>query len=437
MFQPLIKGKTPQQVSSATQIEVPNPQANDDLRISINSMQEKLNIVEDQIEENAERNNKHITTMKKEMEKFREDQQRVEKREKELDKRVDTLEKQVPSVPGRTVSHGGTIGPGADLSSLRTQLREIEDGQAKLKTDLEKKISELPKTTAGGDTISPAIAALNQKFIEVEVSVDALRGEVDADRNRAENVRQDHSSKFRSIREELKSLKVKPKKKEAVKVIVSQDVNPPSDEDEIEPVGPLLEPTKKLNDLTARLAKLEKESVKAPAQIGQTELMRELEMLSEENQRLWRSMTKFEEQLKAIALASNDDNSGESKPIPNHPTAPGALAAAINQLQTQITAGMPNEDLDERLRRIEREFVDRTERGTDRLWRHLSNLEEQMTRRHGETDDRLSVLETRPPSSGDSGLESETPQSNEETKLEPKSEPAKPQNPKTPYACSD
>lgn len=54
---------------------------------------------------------------------------------------------------------------------------------------------------------------------------------------------------------------------------------------------------------------------------------------------------------------------------------------------------MGNEDLEERLRRIEKEFCDRTERGTDRLWRHLSNLEEQMTRRHGETDDRLSILE--------------------------------------------
>ena len=423
----------PAPTSSATQVDVPNTSENSDLRITINSLQEKLNIVEDQIEENDQRVSKNVTSMKKEMEKFRDDQQRLEKREKELDKRVDTLEKQVPSVPGRTVSHGGGASAplSADVSAFRNQLREIEDAQVKLKNDLEKKIADLPKQALTGDsTISPAIAALNQKFIEVEVQVDALRGEVDADRNRAENVRQDHSSKFRSIREELKSLKVKPKKKEAIKVIVSQDVNPVEDDDadEIEPVGPLLEPTKKLNDLTMRLAKLEKESAKTPAQIGQTELMRELEMLSEENQRLWRSMTKFEEQLKAIALASNDESESK-KPVANHPTAPGALAAAINQLQTQITAGMPNEDLDERLRRIEREFVDRTERGTDRLWRHLSNLEEQMTRRHGETDDRLSVLESRP-TSGDSGLESETPQSNEESKeqIEPKSEPVQSKN---------
>ena len=431
-------GKTPVPVSSATQIEVPNTTANNDLRITINSIQEKLNIVEDQIDENDERLSKNVVSMKKEMEKFREDQTRVEKREKELDKRVDTLEKQVPTVPGRTVSHGSaSVGAGGDTGTMRAQIRELESAQVRFKEELEKKIADWPKATtvAGESTISPAIAALNQKFIEVEVAVDALRTEVDTDRNRAENVRQDHTSKIRSIREELKSLKVKPKKKEAIKVIVSQDVNPVDDDDDsLEPVGPLLEPTKKLNDLTARLVKLEKESTKAPAQIGQTELMRELEMLSEENQRLWRSMTKFEEQLKAIALASHDDTDGNgAKPVQNHPTAPGALAAAINQLQTQITSGMPNEDLDERLRRIEREFVDRTERGTDRLWRHLSNLEEQMTRRHGETDDRLSVLETRPaPSPGDSGLESETPQSNEESKAEPETKPSPPVTVKAP-----
>ena len=52
-------------------------------------------------------------------------------------------------------------------------------------------------------------------------------------------------------------------------------------------------------------------------------------------------------------------------------------------------------------------------RGTDRLWRHLSNLEEQMTRRHGR---RMIDLCSRKSASGfgDSGLESEAPVSNEE-----------------------
>ena len=216
-----------------------------------------------------------------------------------------------------------------------------------MKEHFEKRFDDLPKATQVKVAIRPfrSVAALNQKFIEVEVAVDSLRGELDAERNRAENVRSDHGAKFRSIREELKSLKVKPKKKADISVIVSQDVNPPDqdekdDDDEIKPVGPLLEPTKKINDLATRLMKLEKETAKQPVSMGQTEFMRD-EMLSEENQRLWRSMTKFEEQLKAIVAES--DSSGGKKKVANHPTAPGALAAAINQLQTQITSGLPNE----------------------------------------------------------------------------------------------
>ncbi|CBY40861.1 unnamed protein product, partial [Oikopleura dioica] len=45
---------------------------------------------------------------------------------------------------------------------------------------------------------------------------------------------------------------------------------------------------------------------------------------------------------------------------------------------------------------IERELSEKTDRGSDRLWRHLSNLEEQITRRHGENDERLSKLEAIP-----------------------------------------
>ena len=50
-------------------------------------------------------------------------------------------------------------------------------------------------------------------------------------------------------------------------------------------------------------------------------------------------------------------------------------------------------------------MAEKSDRGTDRIWRHLSNLEEQMTRRHGETDERITLIESQTKS--DSGLDSD------------------------------
>ena len=69
-----------------------------------------------------------------------------------------------------------------------------------------------------------------------------------------------------------------------------------------------------------KIAKLEQKGVlnNAPS-LGQTEFMRELEILSDENQRLWRSMTKLEETLKNVT--------GQLKEVEatDDPSVPGAL----------------------------------------------------------------------------------------------------------------
>ena len=57
--------------------------------------------------------------------------------------------------------------------------------------------------------ISPALSALNEKFLRLESELSGLRTEVESDQNRFENVRQDNSNRFRSIREELKALSMK------------------------------------------------------------------------------------------------------------------------------------------------------------------------------------------------------------------------------------
>ena len=64
-------------------------------------------------------------------------------------------------------------------------------------------------STPSTNQITPALSALNEKFLRLEAELSGLRTEVESDQNRFENVRQDNSNKFRSIREELKSLSIK------------------------------------------------------------------------------------------------------------------------------------------------------------------------------------------------------------------------------------
>ena len=69
-----------------------------------------------------------------------------------------------------------------------------------------------------------------------------------------------------------------------------------------------------------KIAKLEQKGIlnNAPS-LGQTEFMRELEILSDENQRLWRSMTKLEETLKNVTGQLKEVEATED------PSVPGAL----------------------------------------------------------------------------------------------------------------
>ena len=162
-------------------------------------MQEKMTILDEQIQEGDVRKNEKIGNLKSEFEKMLDDYKKTERREKELDKRVEVLEKQNASVPGRTVS----LGPNQnDLSVIRSQIRALEEENSKLKLDIEKR----PEPKLPDSTISPAVASLNDKFINLETSVDSLRTEVESDRNRFENLRHENSNKFRSIREELKKI---------------------------------------------------------------------------------------------------------------------------------------------------------------------------------------------------------------------------------------
>ena len=67
------------------------------------------------------------------------------------------------------------------------------------------------------------MAKLNENVVDLENSVAALRSEVESDRNRLENVRDESKNKIRAIREELRSLKPKNVSKSDVEVIVSTD----------------------------------------------------------------------------------------------------------------------------------------------------------------------------------------------------------------------
>ena len=96
-------------------------------------MQEKLTILDEQIQENDSRKSEKIGNLKSEFEKMLDDYKKTERHEKELDKRVETLEKQNASVPGRTVS----LGPNQnDLSVIRSQIRALEDENGKIKQNL-------------------------------------------------------------------------------------------------------------------------------------------------------------------------------------------------------------------------------------------------------------------------------------------------------------
>ena len=88
-----------------------------------------------------------------------------------------------------------------------------------------------------------------------------------------------------------------------IEVIISQD-NPQNEA--IEELRPIKDSLKKssstdadFEDIKKRLGNLEKGQT-GPT-LGQTEFMREVEILSDENQRLWRTLTSLEEQFKNVS----------------------------------------------------------------------------------------------------------------------------------------
>ena len=88
-----------------------------------------------------------------------------------------------------------------------------------------------------------------------------------------------------------------------IEVIISQD-NPQNET--IEELRPIKDSLKKssspdvdFEDIKKRLGNLEKGQT-GPT-LGQTEFMREVEILSDENQRLWRTLTSLEEQFKNVS----------------------------------------------------------------------------------------------------------------------------------------
>ena len=385
--------KKDETLPAAADITVDVPNVAEDLRITIGSLQEKSRILDEQQQEQERRLNLTNHSFQKDVESFRAELHKTAKEEKELERRISAVEKNVTTginAPGRTVS----IGPNpTDLTTLRKQLNQLEEKHDKLKTQLDNR--PVPSSV-----ISPGLAKLNENVTELENSVSALRTEVEADRNRLDNVRHESQGKIRAIRDELRSLRPKqPPPKSPVEVIVSTD-NPEHAKCNVDDDSGLVMSKTEIDAIISKIAKLEKQGVlnNTPS-IGQTEFMREVEILSDENQRLWRSLTKIEENLKNISVGQADGGSDD-------PATPGALASAINKLQTQISTGIDEDTLDGRLKRIERELADKSDRGTDRIWRHLSNLEEQMTRRHGETDERITLIESQTHSS-DSGLDSD------------------------------
>jgi len=153
------------------------------LRITIGSLQEKARILDEQQQDYEQRFGQTNQSFKKDMEQFRADFAKSEKLEKELDRRITSVEKNVTTgvnAPGRTVS----IGPNpTDITTLRKQINQLEEKQDKLKTQVENR--PVPSSV-----ISPGLSKLNEHVVDLENSVSALRTEVEADRNRLDNVRQ-------------------------------------------------------------------------------------------------------------------------------------------------------------------------------------------------------------------------------------------------------
>ena len=108
--------------------------SNDELRITMRSIQEKMNIIDDQIQENDESLQKKISTFKNDLEAFREDQLKMDKREKDIDGRVQSLEKQSLAVPGRTVSLGAS---NMELTEIKNQIRELESQLESTRSEIE------------------------------------------------------------------------------------------------------------------------------------------------------------------------------------------------------------------------------------------------------------------------------------------------------------
>ena len=108
--------------------------SNDELRITMRSIQEKMNIIDDQIQENDESLKKKISTFKNDLEAFRDDQLKMDKREKDIDGRVQSLEKQSLAVPGRTVSLGAS---NMELTEIKNQIRELESQLESTRSEIE------------------------------------------------------------------------------------------------------------------------------------------------------------------------------------------------------------------------------------------------------------------------------------------------------------
>ncbi|CAG5109609.1 Oidioi.mRNA.OKI2018_I69.chr2.g4129.t1.cds [Oikopleura dioica] len=341
----------------------------DELRVTVASLKEQLGLFEEESAEAKRQFDTSSASFKKDLEEFRKSLHKTENNEREVARKIEKIEKGLvgaqSAAPGRTVSIGPDTG---DVMSLKKQLKDLETKMDKIKAENEAS----PKSSLNDNKISPAIAKMNEQV-----------NQVDADRNRLDNIRTESLGKIKAVREEVRLIKTCQPSSESkgpkVDVLVSQDVLKKADASEI---------TKDdLERIFAKIEKLEAKNMTPGVSLGQTELMREFECLSDENQRLWRSLTKLEEEIKLGAKAGEECSDENS---------PGALANAINQFQKQIGTPDLTGELEIRLKKIERELSEKTDRGTDRLWRHLSNLEEQITRRHGENDERLSKLEAIP-----------------------------------------
>ena len=138
------------------------------------------------------------------------------------------------------------------------------------------------------------------EVVDFESTLESLRTEVESDRNRLENVRHESQNKIRSLREEVRALKPKEKPKSPVEVVVTTDN--PDDKHRKVSENELMMSKAEMDAIIHKIAKLEKNGLlnNSPS-LGQTEFMHEVEILSDENQRLWRSLTKIEESMKNLS----------------------------------------------------------------------------------------------------------------------------------------